>query len=198
MAPLSLEPILDTDLPRVGAFLHDHHDATRSPETWARVFRYPWEAAKPNNGFLLREGETIVGVVGAIYSDQQIRGAVERFCNITSWAVRESHRGHSTRLLMACLAQPGFHFTNYSPMPVVESILKFLKFTVLDQAYYVRFNLPWPLVSPYRIARGPAAAALLHGSELRVFTDHQSLAASPTSPWRRRTAAAISLWCPAR
>lgn len=172
---LSIEPIQDTDLAQVGVFLHDHHDATRSAENWASLFRYPWESGKPNNGFLLRDGGALLGVVGAIYSEQEIRGTAERFCNITSWAVLESHRAQSTRLLMACLAQPGFHFTNFSPMPVVESILKFMKFVCLEKNYYAIANRPWPLWSRYRIAMGPKAAGLLNGRELRVLRDHQSL-----------------------
>src|SRR5258708_5991145 len=134
---LTFEPIQDNDLPSIGEFLNRHHDATRSPESWAALFRYPWEGGKPNNGFQLRDKGTLTGVVGAIYSRQTIRGESHLFCNITSWAVMESHRSHSTRLLHTCLAQPGLHVTNYSPMPGVESILKFLKFTVLDDSYYV-------------------------------------------------------------
>ena len=180
MAMLSIEPMLDADLPLAGQFLHENHDATRSAEDWASLFRYPWErgmpSGKPNNGFLLRDGGTLAGVVGAIYSEQSIHGVVERFCNITSWAVLESHRGHSTRLLMACLAQPGYHFTNFSPMPVVENILKFLKFVCLEKSYHVVANLPWPLWTRYRIATGPAAGELLKGSELRVLEDHRSIA----------------------
>ncbi len=173
---LTIEPILDADLPLAGRFLHENHDSTRSAEGWARLFRYPWEAGKPNNGFLLREGDRVAGVVGAIYSEQEIRGRVERFCNITSWAVLESHRGHSTRLLGACLAQPGYHFTNFSPMPVVENILKFLKFVCLEKSYYVVAHRPWPFWTRYRIVAGPTAAELLHGTELRVFDDHRSIA----------------------
>jgi hypothetical protein len=175
MTPPLIEPILDTDLPLVGKFLHKNHDPTRSPESWARVFRYPWESGKPNNGFMLRDGNTLAGVVGAIYSEQNINGAVEHFCNITSWAVLESHRGHSTRLLMACLAQEGYQFTNFSPMPVVENVLKFLKFVCLEKSYYVVANLPWPLWTRYRIS-SDHAAELLHGSELRVLKDHESIA----------------------
>jgi hypothetical protein len=180
MVMQSIEPILDADLPLAGKFLHENHDATRSAEDWAGLFRYPWKSSMPsgvpNNGFLLRDGGTLAGVVGAIYSEQIIHQAVERFCNITSWVVLESHRGHSTRLLMACLAQRGYHFTNFSPMPVVENILKFLKFVCLEKSYYVVANRPWPWWTRYRIASGPAAGKLLNGSELRVLQDHRSIA----------------------
>jgi hypothetical protein len=168
---LTFEPIQDSDLPVIGEFLHRHHDATRSPENWAALFRYPWEGGKPNNGFQLREKGTLTGVVGAIYSRQTVRGESHVFCNITSWAVMESHRSHSTRLLHTCLAQPGMHFTNYSAMPVVESILRFLKFTVLDDSYYVTPNRP--ALGGAKVAA--ASEENLTGTHRDVFRDHRGL-----------------------
>jgi hypothetical protein len=168
---LTFEPIQDSDLPAIGEFLHQHHDSTRSPASWAALFRYPWEAGKPNNGFQLRDRGTLAGVVGAIYSRQKIRGESHTFCNITSWAVMESHRSHSTRLLHTCLSQPGLHFTNFSPMPVVENILKFLKFTVLDDSYYVTPSVPaWP-----RTKVMDATEENLTGTHREVFRDHRGL-----------------------
>ena len=168
---LTFDPIQDNDLPGVGEFLHRYHDPTRSPEAWAALFRYPWQAAKPNNGFQLRDDGRLSGVVDAVYSRQTIHGQMHGFCNITSWAVLESHRGHSTRLLHTCLAQPGWHFTNFSAMPVVENILKFLKFAVLDDAYFVVPNLPaWTHSS---VAR--ACDANLSGAHHDVYRDHRSL-----------------------
>jgi hypothetical protein len=164
---LTFDPILDGDLPAVGEFLHRHHDATRSPEGWAKLFRYPWEAVKPNNGFQLRDDGRLMGIVGGIYSRQAGRG----FCNISSWAVTESHRGQSTRLLHTCLAQPGWCFTNYSAMPVVESVLKFLKFTVLDESYYVAPNRP----SLGGATVAGASEENLKGAHLEVYRDHRML-----------------------
>jgi hypothetical protein len=168
---LTFEPIQDSDLPAIGEFLNRHHDATRSPESWAALFRYPWGNSKPNNGFQLRDRGTLTGVVGAIYSRQTVRGESHVFCNITSWAVMESHRSHSTRLLHTCLAQPGMHFTNYSAMPVVESILKFLKFAVLDDSYYVTPNRP-ALGGAKVVA---ASEENLAGAHRDVFRDHRGL-----------------------
>ncbi len=172
---VTLEPILDADLDAVGDFLHRSHDPTRSAAAWARLFRYPWERCKPNNGFCLRHNGAIVGVAGAIYSDQVVRGSTEHFCNITSWVVADSHRSHSTRLLNACLSQPGYHFTNFSPMPVVQGILKFLKFAVLDSTCFVVPCRPWPLMPRCKVVTGDAVARALNGPALQVYSDHRTL-----------------------
>jgi hypothetical protein len=175
---ISIAPIADSDLEAVGNFLHRYHDATRSAASWAASFHYPWAANKPNNGFMLLDEGAIVGVIGGIYSEQPIHRKIERFCNITSWCVRESHRSHSNRLLMACVAQKGFHFTNFSPAPVVEKTLQFFKFSLLDERYAVIGNIPWVPGWPHvrvasRIERWLDA---LEPSAAQTWRDHKSAA----------------------
>jgi hypothetical protein len=169
---ISIAPFEDRHLPEVGRFLHRHHDPTRSAEGWAALFQYPWGRSKPNNGFLLYDDERLAGVIGGIYSEQSIRGKVERFCNITSWAVEEPYRGHSNRLLMTLLAQKDCHFTNFSPMEVVEKTLRFLNFKVLDTHYTVIANLP---TAPAGVTGNlDGWAGRLPEDAARTYRDHQA------------------------
>ena len=87
---------------------------------WVHV-AVPWKADAPNHGFMLRDGQRVVGVYLAFYSERVIAGRVERFCNLGAWCVLPEFRFHSVRLLKALLAQDGYHFTDLSPSEKVSA-----------------------------------------------------------------------------
>ena len=193
MAPPSLHPIRDEDLPEFCTFLNQHLSAERSPEAWAQAFRQSWWPDKPNNGFLIRHEGRIVGGIGAIYSQRRIRGKVERFCNITSWCVLDEFRTQSGRLAMAVVSQPGFHFTDLTPTEVVSKTLQFFKFRPMDERHVVWPNLPWPLarLGGVRVVADPdRIGELLAPDDAKVFRDHRHL------PWLSHLAVGrAGQWC---
>ena len=71
----------------------------------------PWKMNAPNHGFMLRDGQRVVGALLAFYSERLVAGRVEQFCNMGAWCVLPAYRSHSIRLLIAMLAQEGYHFT---------------------------------------------------------------------------------------
>ena len=83
----TLEPIRDPDLNDFCQFLVENLSQQRTAKEWARAFLQDWGVEKPNNGFLLRDEGRIVGGIGAIYAERQLRGNLERFCNITSCTI---------------------------------------------------------------------------------------------------------------
>ncbi len=189
MALPTLEPIRDEDLLAFCQFLTENLSSQRTPEQWAQAFRQDWGVAKPNNGFVIRDQGRIVGGIGAIYAERQIRGRPERFCNITSWCVLEAYRAQSMRLAMGVVSQPGFHFTDLTPTEVVSKTLQFLKFKPMNERHAVWPNFPWPFarISGTRVvtdlerieqALSPAAA--------KAFRDHRHL------PWLRH----VAVGCP--
>ncbi|MBF0308634.1 MAG: hypothetical protein HQL56_03800 [Magnetococcales bacterium] len=129
-----LEPIRDQDIAEVCAFIREHHATTMGLLPCQRAFCHDWDPDKPNNGYLLRDGERLVGVLGAIYSRRLIRGREERLLNLTSWVVLEPYRAHSLKLMQALLKQPGFHVTSLSPSAHVVRLYERLKFQFLDNA----------------------------------------------------------------
>lgn len=140
-----LEPIQDNNLEEFCEFLHQHLNPQVPVARWVQAFSVNWVADRPNYGFLLRENSgRVVGGIGAIYSDQLIRGRTEHFCNISSWCVLENYRSQSMRLAMAVVSQEGYHFTDLTPTSVVADSLRFLKFKPIDSDRTVIFNLPWP------------------------------------------------------
>ncbi|WNG86973.1 hypothetical protein C6A87_024785 [Mycobacterium sp. ITM-2016-00317] len=172
-------PITDVDLPAVADFLRTVHNG-RIP--WSDALtQAPWSVDSPNHGFMLRDGERVVGTLLALYSQRQIAGRTEWFCNLTSWCVLPEYRARSMSLLNAVLAQEGYHFTVLSPDVGPREILSWLKFRVLDTSAALVPNLPWPtLPGGTRISADPdVIERTLTGVELALYHDHaRALAAS--------------------
>jgi hypothetical protein len=164
-------PITAADLPEVAEFLATHHNAA---VPWLPASVVPWRVQSPNHGFMLKDGERVVGTVLALYSERSIAGRVERFCNMGSWCVLPEYRSRSMALLKTLLSQPGFHFTTFSPDDGPQEILAWLRFRFLDTSATLIPNLPWPS-APGRVrvltAHGDIEEAL-HGSELQIYQDH--------------------------
>jgi hypothetical protein len=175
---VELVPITDTDVAAAADFLHANLD-DRVP--WARVCStMPWKVNAPNHGFMLQDGQRIVGVHLAFYSERLIAGKPERFCNLGGWCVLPEFRFHSLRLLNELLAQDGYHFTGFSPSEKVLPIHRRFQFRYLDTSAALIPNLPWPSVPGLtRISAAPdVIESRLAGPELELYRDHaQALAA---------------------
>src|SRR5690606_11167177 len=74
----SVDVITGDDLPRVLPLLRAH-DPRQSDEAWSRLLRPPWAAEDTPSGWVLLDGETPVGVLGAVFSERRVGGATRRF-----------------------------------------------------------------------------------------------------------------------
>jgi hypothetical protein len=120
-----LHPITYADLPAVGQFLGTHFPPDTSGHEWAAAWQRSVNLAgsdAPNHGFLLRADGKVVGAYPAIYSTRAIDGRREHFCNLAVWYVSPEYRLQSLSMLQAILAQPGYHFTDLTP---IERVQKF-------------------------------------------------------------------------
>lgn len=172
MARPTIEPVTAANLAEFCEFLHRHLNSAMSPAEWQQGLRTSWSADQPNHGFLLRDAGAMVGGIGAFYADRVIDGRIEKFCNITSWCVLDSHRQQSMRLAMTVIGQAGYHFTDFSPTQVVGATLRFLKFQPIDERQVVLPNLPWPALSGEVLSRPEQIAAALQGDALKRYQDH--------------------------
>jgi hypothetical protein len=176
---VEVTPITDADTAAVASYLHHNLNNQISPAQWVDAMSGSWKTSAPNYGFMLRDGERVVGAYLALYSERTIAGQTERFCNLASWSVRPEFRIHSVRLLKALLAQDGYHFTDLAPMGNVIRINARMKFRFLDTSAVVLPNLPRPTL-PHRtkISADPdVIASTLTGAELEVYRDHAHAAA---------------------
>jgi hypothetical protein len=177
---IDVRPVTLADAPGVGQFMHDHLNQRVAPEAWVRALDVQWTVDAPNAGFMLLDGEEIVGAHLAFYSDRTIDGRVERFCNLGAWCVLPDHRFHALRLLKALLAQDGYHFTDLSPSGNVVGLNTRLGFEFLDTTTTVIPNLLWPSL-PRRgtISSDPKVIErALDATELQHYRDHASTAAA--------------------
>lgn len=169
---IDLTPITEADVDAVAEFLRANHN-DRVP--WARSCSpVPWKVEAPNHGFMLRDGQRIVGTLLALYSERQVAGRAERFCNLGSWCVLPGYRSRSISLVRALLAQEGYHFTVLSPDDGPQEILAWLRFRLLDTSAAFVPNLPWPtLPGRTRISADPhVIERTLAGRELELYHDH--------------------------
>ncbi len=171
-ATVELCPITDADVAAVAEFLRIHHNK-RVP-WFSSCTTVPWEVQAPNRGFLLRDGERVVGTLLALYSERRVGGRVEQFCNMGSWCVLPPYRSHSMLLLKALLAQQDYHFTVLSPDDGPQEILAWLKFRFLDTAATLIPNLPWPTLPGYTRISADASVIedTLAGPQLQLYRDH--------------------------
>ena len=173
---VALTPITDADIADVADFLF----ANMNPRVpWARACVPLWKVDAPNHGFMLRDGQRVVGVQLAFYSERLVTGRAERFCNLGAWNVLPAYRSHSIRLLMTLLAQDGYHFTALTPMDLTRAIYAQFKFRQFDMSAALVPNLPWPMLpGRIRISDEPdVIERTLAGVELELYRDHaQALA----------------------
>jgi hypothetical protein len=177
---VELRAIGDGDRLAVGEFMNAHLNDRVTPGAWVSALDVPWKVGAPNAGFMLLDGEEIVGAHLAFYSERVIDGQLERFCNLGAWCVLPDYRFHGLRLLKALLAQDGYHFTDLSPSGNVVGLNTRLGFEFLDTTTTVIPNLPWPSL-PRRgtISSDPdLIERTLDQTELAHYRDHARAAAA--------------------
>jgi hypothetical protein len=177
---VTVRPITEVDLRPVGEYLAAAWPRQRTTEGWMRQVSPPWDAAAPNHGFMLVDGDQIVGAYLAVYADRLVDGRCERFCNLATWYVEPDHRLHSLRLLKALLDQDGYHFTDLTAGPEVKRINERFGFVPLDTTCAVIPNLPYP-TRPGRhlVSSSPAVIEeWLTGDDLAVYRHHAASTAA--------------------
>lgn len=167
-----LTPILDADMAGVEDFLRDN---LNDQIPWASSYGpVPWKFEAPNHGFMLRDGQRVVGTVLALYSERLVAGKLERFCNMGAWCVLPGYRSQAISLVKALLAQEGYNCTVLTPDIGPQEILAWLGFRYLDTSAALIPNLPWPTVPRRtRISADPKVIEkTLGGTALQVYRDH--------------------------
>ena len=178
--PVQVKAIDAADVQRVAEFLHVHLNARVTQDAWARAMEASWGVDKPNSGFMLLHGDSVVGAHLAFYSEREIGGVPERICNLGAWCVLPEHRFHGLRLLRALLAQEGYSFTDLSPSGSVIPLNARLGFDRLDTTTRLVPNLPWPgrPGRPLISADPELLARTLTGPDLRLYRDHAQTGAA--------------------
>lgn len=173
--PVQVAPIADDDLDEVCRFLSENMSSPYTTDEWRNAVDAHWTTDPPNHGFLLRDGARLAGVIGALYSRQDVGGRLESFCNIHGWYVSAEYRAHSLKLLLALLGQSEYHVTALTPNPEVAKIYQAMKFRPMEKEQRITFNIPRRSNGAVVVSDPNEIAQVLPKSAANVFREHQHL-----------------------
>ena len=124
-----LLPIADDNLDDVYSFLAKNHNLPVTLKTWRETFNCKWIENKPNNGFMYKIGDNIVGVLVALYSDQFKNNKKYQLCNLCTWYVLKKYKNLSLKLIHHILSQKEFNYTTLTMDPRLIRLHKSFKFS---------------------------------------------------------------------
>jgi hypothetical protein len=132
--------------------LLDFANPKMSRDDWRRMlFDLPWPVEEPHRGYALYDGEQVVGFLGTIFSTRVICGVTRRFCNLSSWIVKDAYRSSSLQLVLPVLALKQHTIVNLSPSPGAYEIFARLGFRKLEDHQLL---VP-PFARPGELLRAP-------------------------------------------
>jgi len=139
-----------------------------SKDLWRRMlFDPPWPVEEPHRGYVLIDRGEVVGFYGTMFSRRRVGGEWVRFCNLSSWIVKETHRALSLQLLRPILALKDYALVNPSPNDVALPIFRRLGFEVLEDAQW----LVAPLATPRQILKAMGTSLITKPERIRERLD---------------------------
>jgi hypothetical protein len=147
---------------------------------WQSIFQHPWALQEGYCGYGLFEGDVAVGFLGLIFSQRKIDSKLERFCNVSSWIVKESYRGQSMSLMFPLVKLKDYTLTDLSAYKEIFPLLERMGFKVLDAKIKLLMPAPFgrdrhPEKSARIVSDAAQIRALLKEDERQVFEDHQGI-----------------------
>ena len=142
---------------------------------WRSIFHYTWPCATDLRGFLLRDGERLVGFFGTVWSERG--GAEDRHhvCNITSWITLPEYRNQSLKLLQPILDLKNCTITCLSPAANLYPLYQRLNFQNLETKLCVLLASPTVRLGlRYRVlTEDDKIAHWLEGEDERIRMAHR-------------------------
>ena len=105
------------DFERVYPLLLEFNNPYLTKEDWRQLFIDHSGLQNDRFGWLLADGDNVVGFAGTILSERMIRGEKVRLSNVSGWIVQHEYRAHSLALHAKAVADkslnlPVEHFLN--------------------------------------------------------------------------------------
>ena len=129
---VKVRPFETSMLPEIYRALLRSHAPQASEHDWHRVFDRGTAADSEPPGYVLFDRDEVVGILGTLFSERTIDGVPRRFCNLHTWVVDETHRGHALLLMRPVLRLRDHTVTDFTPTRTVYEISKKLGFADLD------------------------------------------------------------------
>ena len=171
---MEIEEASENDFDQVYLLLQRLNNTTIEREIWGDTFKDLFDTGEPP-GFLLRDGEKVVGFFGTVFSRRIINGKNVKFCNCHSWVVDDKYRSHGLKLLSRIHKLKACVITNFSASAGPYQIMKKLKWKEIDNAYSIFFMNPLRALgnNSIDILKGEEMRTELESWEQKIVEDHQ-------------------------
>jgi acetoacetyl-CoA synthetase len=160
----TVRPVTRGDLDAVCSFLYSRADRRIAAKEWRALFTYDWDH-EPGFGFVLVDGDEIVGFIGTVRSKRSINGTIHRICNLSTWFVLPDYRGAALPLLVAALKGADETMTGLTPTADAERIYEWVGFRTLDVE---KLALP-PLLNLRSLARSRSVQIDADRAKIRQY-----------------------------
>ena len=139
MSRAKVRPAVASDIETVCRLLHEQMNRRLLPERWRRITSYGWLEDKPDFGRVVDDGGRIVGFVGSVYADREIRGRRERVVSMSSWYLDKAYRGQGLgfELMGSATADDSATYTMITVSPRNLAMLPKLGYRILDHDRHV-------------------------------------------------------------
>lgn len=175
-----IKKVYPGDFGYVWPLLEQFKNSGLSGERWKAFFINHWESPEAHIGYVLVDGEKVVGFLGTLFSQRFINGERKTICNLSSWFVLPEYRNESILLFSDILRHKEYTITSFTSVPDAVRILKKLGFRQLDNSFYwYKKNF---FKRPMRIKHSSGSSDFekyLSEEEKRVHNDHLPFNAFP-------------------
>lgn len=149
-----------------------------SKQDFRRLFTLAWKTEQAGCGYVLIDGEEVVGFLGMLFSEKRIGNQIFPYCNLCSWIVLEEYRKFSLLLFKPLFALKNHVITNLTPTPSVMPIFEKFGYKVLEterQLYLASlwggWSMKWKISDEVELIESK-----LNPHDLEIFCNHQALA----------------------
>ena len=138
MSRAKVRPAVASDIEAICRLLNEQMNRRLLPERWRRITSYGWLRDKPDFGRVVDDGGRIVGFVGSVYADREIRGRRERVVSMSSWYLDKAYRGQGLgfELMGSATADDSATYTMLTVSPRNLAMLPKLGYRILDHDRY--------------------------------------------------------------
>jgi len=164
------------DFERVYPLLLEFDNPHLDVEHWRQLFIDHTGLQNDRFGWMLVEGDDVVGFLCTTWSDRTIRGRKTRICNTSNWIVKPEYRAHSLALYAKAITDKSVAVTNLSPTAQVLKLMERLGFTLMDATE----RIVLPVLTPRTftdhceiVTDTETLQRVLSGESLQLFKDHQ-------------------------
>lgn len=144
-------------------------------QDWQKQFNFPFGKIEDHCGYMLLVDKEPVGFLGLIFSQREIRGKTEKFCDLAAWIVKEEYRSNSLSLLFPLLRERNLNITTFTASNRVQAVLRKLGFKDIETSLQILISKPSLKKSHYLIFNLDQIESQLSGEALQIFKDHKQL-----------------------